>query len=97
MPCFTPDPGPSTEEIRAAKMPAVLCGILSMHGISILDGLDWREIGVSRNEVEGWWNHHKQQDERRRKREKAIADEEAARKDALKKLSPDEKKALGLG
>lgn len=96
MPCYTPDPGPSQEEIREAKMPSVLCGILTKYGPSILNGLDWKEIGVSRNEVEGWWRHHKQMDDQRRKREKEMADAESERKQALKKLSAAERKALGL-
>lgn len=96
MPCYTPDPGPSYEELREAKMPAVLCGILSKHGLSVLDGLDWKEVGVSRNEVEGWWTHHKKIDEQRRKREKDLADAVKAKREALQKLSKAERKALGL-
>lgn len=96
MPCFTPDPGPSEEEIREQKMPAVLCGILSKHGKDILTGLDWKEIGVSRSEVEAWWSQHQAADAQRRKQEKEMAETESAKRKALKKLSPSEKKALGL-
>jgi hypothetical protein len=69
MPCYTPDPGPSPEEIREAKMPAVLCGLLRKHGTSILDGVDWKVAGVSRNEVEAWWRDHQRKDEARRRRD----------------------------
>jgi hypothetical protein len=97
MPCYTSDPGPSPEEIREAKMPAVLCGLLRKHGLSVLDGLDWDEIGVSRYTVESWWAYHQKQDEARRRREAECKAARAKKADALAKLSPSERAILGLG
>lgn len=43
-----------------------------------------------------WWSNHKEMDRARLERERKQKETEDTRKRALGKLSPDEKKALGL-
>jgi hypothetical protein len=96
MPCYTPDPGPSPEEILESKMPAVLCGVLSKHGASILDGLDWKEIGVTKDEAFRWWDQHKRKDASRKKREAEYEAARTKRNAALAKLTPEERAIIGV-
>ena len=64
MPCYTPPSIEDTKEGRLVK--AALCGILRTHGMVVLDGVDWREVGAGRKEVENWWEQHLKEDEQRR-------------------------------
>lgn len=73
MPCYT---GPITERelnlsdsMSERQQIAVLCGIVSALGIEILDRVDWKEVGVSKELVLRWWNRHQRDDEQRKKRE----------------------------
>lgn len=72
-----------------------------------LDILEFEEAGIARKELEQWWKKHKELDEKHRAEEAAKAEakkrkaEEAQqklelRKSALKKLTAEEKKALGI-
>lgn len=66
----------------------------------LLDHLDWKEAGVTREQVERWWRRHKKEDRARRKREKQEREERRkareARDRALAKLSPEDRQALGV-
>lgn len=81
MPCY----GPSDQEHIAYmrrigqpglirdEMPAVLCGVFTALGEGLadtLDAVDWREVGVRREDVAAWWTEHKARDEARRRRSK---------------------------
>jgi hypothetical protein len=62
----------------------------------VLAAVDWREAGVAKRWVERWWARHKQEDARRREYE---AEQKQARKLAARaraKLTPAERRALGL-
>lgn len=48
-------------------------------------------------ELRRWWKQHKATDRRRREAEQEIARRKVLRKKALARLSPAEKRALGLG
>jgi hypothetical protein len=90
MPCYT---GPITEEERKINgmLPeqhaAVLCGIISAVGIEILDRVDWKEVGVSKELVLRWWALHQRDDEERKQREerKGAAAKNKAEIDRLEK------------
>jgi hypothetical protein len=71
------------------------------------DRTDWSEQAISADFVRRWWREHKAEDDARRKREaaaKAAKQAKEARqnarsklaKEALAKLSDDEREALGL-
>lgn len=62
----------------------------------VLDNLDYKEMGVSRKEVEAWWREHKREDENRRRREERARKKEELKNQALSKLTNEEKKALGI-
>lgn len=68
MPCF--DGGPSCGE-SAPELSAILCGILYAierdaitNLVSILDGVDWKEVGATRKWLENWWAEHKNKTKR---------------------------------
>lgn len=98
MPCTdggVPYP-PTREEIIAAKMPAVLCGLVSKLGVdAVVDAVDWVEAGVTPAEFVEWWTVHERNDRMRRQREARQREQEALRAQALAKLSPAERAALG--
>lgn len=64
MPCYHPgDNDPSPEQLLAAKMPAVLCGLVSKLGdTAILNTVDWSKAGVSKEDFQKWWDLHKEAD-----------------------------------
>ena len=62
----------------------------------VLEGIDWKEAGLSKGNLFQWWEAHQEIDRRRRLAE---ADEREVKKRqtaALSKLSDDEKRLLGL-
>lgn len=61
-----------------------------------MDAIDWKESGVTKDELMTWWEDHKEEDARRRAREAKEAAEKKIRKQALAKLTPEERKILGV-
>ena len=61
-----------------------------------LDAVDWEEAGVTKRELMTWWEDHKEQDRVRRERMAEQLREIKLRKEALAKLTPEEKKVLGI-
>jgi uncharacterized protein YdcH (DUF465 family) len=47
-------------------------------------------------ELQKWWENHKEVDRRRAEGERKLAEREQKRKDAMKKLSDEERELLGL-
>lgn len=97
-------PGHTVEYVERehdGKMAARLCAVLSVleHNKSldhILNQVNWREAGVSKAGLERWWNDHKLMDQQRKARERNERERQRTKEAALKKLSPAERKALGL-
>jgi hypothetical protein len=58
--------------------------------------LDWKEAGVSLTSFISWWKNHKVQDDKRKELERKTLEEKTKRQEALAKLSPEEKRLLGL-
>lgn len=60
---------------------AALCALLSHHGTSILDGVNWKEAGTTKAQTLAWWEDHKKKDAERRlwEREEALRKERKAR------------------
>lgn len=105
MPCRDPmdDPWIVREGLnkRLDRAEAFLCGILTVLDQSnkikkVLDSVDFKECGFSRGELEQWWTNHKEEDRLRREEERAAQQERVIRELALSKLSPAERKVLGL-
>lgn len=106
MPCT--DGGPSIEQQREpGRVAACLCGILSSfectgfgrNGLTVkgvLDAVDWKEVGVTRKWLEGWWEEHKREDRERKREEEAESRRLKLVEQALGKLSVKERRALGL-
>jgi hypothetical protein len=85
---------------RANHVTRLLC--------SVLQELERRDlVGMVNGEVYGWWVYHKKEDEarlareakrqeRQARREAAQQKQEAERQAVLAKLTPEERKALGI-
>ena len=112
MPCRDYDdwqPGKRTSHgMTFEHFEAAMCGILSAveqwgndtteegRVRMLFNQVDWQEAGVPRRLVEIWWHKHKEADRVRRETEAAERDRQAVREAALKKLSAEEQRALGL-
>lgn len=87
MPCD--DYGPSGH-MTITKFEAMLCAFVTKLAVTdrldkVVESIDWNEAGVTRREFESWWQAHLTKDTARRRREAALA-----------KLTPDERRLLGL-
>jgi hypothetical protein len=95
---------------RCQRIEAVLCAVttwLSQQsgGVyanpwSMLDEfmlkVDWSEVGVSKKFFQQWWKEHQQRDVENQRQKKQQARLEQRRQRALNKLTPRERRALGL-
>ena len=110
MPCYNGDDSydrgynSAASEIRQMqktieKFEAVLCGIMQLDP-SIVDRIDWKEVGITKQQHLNWWKEHQKADalrkqfeaanlreEKRREafRKQKVAAERAARKEKLRK------------
>lgn len=87
---------PTREELLDAKVPTpMLCAIMRVLSLperkSLLTAIDWEEAGITRAEFEEWWATHKRRDEELN----TAAKRKALREQALAKLTPAERRALG--
>jgi len=112
MPCYDGGPSyperPRTYNgLTSEQLEAALCAVLTMieadadssGGYSLaawLSAVDWKEAGVTRKQVTDWWKAHKAADRARREREERQERLEMLKTNALKKLTPAERAALGL-
>lgn len=93
-------PSPIEREVKAREIvEAMLCGVLHAiedSGLSwdVWDSFDEQESGVLADEIERWWVEHRKKDEARKLKEAKT--QEKIKRDALKKLTAEERKALGL-
>ncbi len=87
---------------KAAMVEASLCAVMMVLESddktfkSTLKKIDWKEAGVTKRQFLSWWEDHKEVDAKRRERMAAQLREIKIRKDALAKLTPEEKKILGV-
>lgn len=92
---------PSKEELLDRQTPAMLCAIFSAlsptQRANAMQEADWTEAGVSLKEFSDWWKMHQVRDSERRAQEARQKKAAEARAEAMSKLSPAERKALGLG
>jgi len=89
MPCRTEDWGDDTkEEKEIQKLTRMLC--------SACVGLETKGWDMPTLELKKWWEKHQKEDERRLAMERAERKKNRLRKQAISKLTPEERKALGL-
>ncbi len=98
MPCT--DGGP-TYPVPFDDVEAMLCAVMTSleagrNTTHVLNDVNWKEAGVTKDQLLSWWKRHKDQDRKRRVAEAEEQARKAARKLALAKLTPYERKALGL-
>lgn len=108
MPCYDPRDHERTVEVdrtynglKGSQLEAILCGVLGAVDRTfpikaIFDSVRWDEVGVSRTKAEQWWTRHQEEDRRRAARAAARAQEQAVKEAALKKLTAQERRILGL-
>lgn len=99
MPCT--DGGPSHEQVMSERaVPACMCAVIRKHGIKIviesLDESAHDEPAELARWITNWWSMHQHEDDRRAVRERRSKADEALREQARSKLTPEERKALGL-
>lgn len=108
---FQPSPEVTYNGLTGAKLEAALCGVLTVLDSrsrvgatpnvgnligNIFNEVDWIEAGVTKGEVVQWWMRHKKADDARKEQESRDRLAYAARASALAKLTPEERKLLGL-
>ncbi len=93
MPCT--DGGPTYDEINTStikNLEKMLCYVLTR-----LKNKDSLSTVLKENEeLSNWWEQHQEEDKIRIKNEEAKIKQKNLKKKALKKLSPQERAALGL-
>lgn len=90
MPCNDGRENTYTVYVESGNQTKRLCAVFSVLQQAgtletTLDKVNWTEAGVSRRSTEEWWVRHQEEDLVRRRR-KAV----------LNKLSPEERKILGV-
>lgn len=98
MPCYDSRSDYFIREIQIEnpKIAAALCALLSVGGTTLLDKVDWREAGIDRDYVEGWWKNHKAKDAARKAREAEVRHTNKLKATAIGKLTIEEQRVLGL-
>lgn len=90
MPCNDGRENTYTVYVESGNQTKRLCAVFSVLQQAgtletTLDKVNWTEAGVSRRSTEEWWVRHQEEDLVRRRREAV-----------LNKLSPEERKILGV-
>jgi hypothetical protein len=63
---------------------------------NVLNDVDWKEVGTSKKKFYAWWTKHKAADAAKKADKELICDKANRVKAALKKLTPEERKLLGI-
>lgn len=106
MPCRTYDddhfPRVDPKELdRLRNTEALLCGISTVLEArdsleTVLKLVDWKAVGMTKNQFIQWWEDHKAKDAARRDREQIEAERKAAKARAVAKLTSEERVLLGI-
>ena len=103
MPCITWEDAAdrSHEDKVNKKTRAALCAVLTVLELKgslddALNSIDFKEAGVKRVWLEDWWEEHKKEDEIRRANEERSRITQEKVKSAISKLTPEERKLLGI-
>lgn len=70
------------------KFEAVLCGIMRVDP-KIVDRIDWKEVGMTKQQHMNWWKEHQKEDAARKVRE--AKEKEAAKIERQKRKEREEK------
>lgn len=96
---------------RLERVEAILCAVCSclqelvdstqdssvgIFDTVILQGINWKEAGVSKARAQLWWEQHQAKDRERRERERLEAERRAKIQRARDKLTPEELALLGI-
>lgn len=82
---------------RIEKLEAMLCALCRVVDIGdALKHIDWKQAGITEKEFRDWWQEHQRRDIARREGELARERQAKLKRDALAKLTPDEREALRI-
>ena len=88
---------------KVKTLEAMLCAVLTAsknigldHDLQLIKRINERESGVTKKELFDWWAAHQEKDRARRRAEQAAELKRQVKLQALAKLTPEERKALGL-
>lgn len=103
MPCTdggAPYP-PSREEILDEMVPtAALCAFIQALPVpalqKLLERIDWKEAGITRDELMEWWRNHQRRDAERKAAAAELNERDRIRKKARSKLTKEELTILGV-
>ena len=101
MPCYDGAAEMTAAEERANEFESLLCGIatvLEQQNMldNVLRAVNWSETGLGRYHFDRWWHDHKVQDKQRRMEDQAQKEAEKLRQSVLSKLTPEERRVLGI-
>jgi hypothetical protein len=110
MPCYEPnqdDIARAEYYARCQRIEAVLCAFAKFLSqqevgykvsalVEAVETINWSEVGVTKKFFWQWWEEHQQRDVEYQRRKKQQARLEQRRQRALNKLTPRERRALGL-
>lgn len=90
-----------TERKENDKLTKMLCTVLSTLESEnelghFAELFDYKEGGITREELFAWWKAHKEEDAARREQIRKARELQEKRKAALAKLSKEERKLLGV-
>lgn len=101
MPCTdggSPYPRMTEDEKDATPLACAALSWLEYKGYirEFLNDASWIECGLTQSRAETWWHDHKERDRKRREAEADATERRRLQKEAYSKLTPEERKALGL-
>lgn len=103
MPCRDYDESYDRQQTQKEndKLTKFLCTILSTLELEnelghFAELFDYKEGGISRKELFAWWEAHKEEDRKRKERAREAAERKEKKDAALSKLTPEERKLLGV-
>lgn len=82
--------------LKCGAMLGAVLKALDEYFDAILSSIDFKEEGFTKEELLAWWKNYLKQEAKRRKREADKKQAAKKRAAALKKLTPAERKLLGV-
>ena len=64
---------------RIERLEACLCGVMTVNP-KIVDKIDWKEVGITKEQHMAWWKRHQEEDAIRVAKEKKKAKKKVVRK-----------------
>lgn len=87
----------ATAQAKADLLEVLLCAVIRATGIEeAMKKADWKEAGINAQALQVWWEEHQAKDKAKAAEEVARVAAEAHWRAAWEKLSPEERRTIGL-